>query len=278
MRVDRVMKMDEKTMTECRYSESEGRSSHFHNAYEMLYVRGGTAVVTVSAKEYEVEANTLMFFSNLEEHVTKIVNTPFRRYFVKLDPDLLNRRLASHSWQLSIFKNRPEGFLPFVKVDRYAEEIDMLFRILLREYENPDEYSNDMVESALRQILTFTYRCAPDRFASYNQADQINCAQMQRWIETHFTEEIQIKDITANFYISSSHFSRVFKKATGYTPKQYLMLNRITYAKELLLHSDLNVGEVAHRSGFMDESNFIRYFNRAVGTTPNKYRKLMERR
>ena len=90
--------------------------------------------------------------------------------------------------------------------------------------------------------------------------------------------DIQIKDITENFFISSSHFSRVFKKATGYTPKQYLMLNRITYAKELLVHSDLSVGEVARRSGFMDESNCIRYFKREMGTTPNKYRKLMERR
>ena len=106
--------MDGKIMTECRYSEVEGRSSHFHNAYEMLFVRGGSGTITVSSREYKVEANTLMFFSNLEEHVTKIDQVPFCRYFVKLDPDQLNRQLSNNPWQLSIFKNRPEGFIPHV--------------------------------------------------------------------------------------------------------------------------------------------------------------------
>ena len=269
--------MDERIMTECRYSEVEGRSPHFHNAYEMLFIREGEGTVMVSAKEYKVGANTLMFFSNLEEHVTRIERLPFRRYFVKLDPDQLNRQMNT-PWQLSIFKNRPEGFIHYVKVDRYADEIDALFRMLMAEEEEREEYANEMVVAILRQILILTYRCAPDRFAAATREEQLSCAQMQRWIETHFTEDIQIKDITENFFISSSHFSRTFKKATGYTPKQYLMLNRITYAKELLVHSDLSVGEVAHRSGFMDESNFIRYFKRELGTTPNKYRKLMERR
>lgn len=271
------MSMDGRIMTECRYSEVEGRSSHFHNAYEMLFIREGSGRIEVSGHEYPVGPNTLMFFSNLEEHVTKIEKRPFRRYFVKLDPDQLNCQLSS-PWQLSIFKNRPEGFLPYAKVDRYADEIDALFQMLLKEEERKEEYADEMVLSIVRQILILTYRCEPSRFAVYNREEQLSCAQMQRWIETHFTEDIQIKDITENFFISSSHFSRTFKKATGYTPKQYMMLNRITYAKELLVHSDLSVGEIAHRSGFMDESNFIRYFKREMGTTPNKYRKLMERR
>ena len=56
------------------------------------------------------------------------------------------------------------------------------------------------------------------------------------------------------------------------------MLNRIRNAKELLVHSDLRVREIAHPSSFMDESNFIRYFKRETGSTPSKYRKLMEGR
>ena len=100
--------MAERIMTECHYSEVEGRSSHFHNAYEMLFIRQGSGSIEVSGQEYQVEPNMLMFFSNLEEHVTRITTLPFRRYFVKLDPDQLNRRLST-PWQLSIFKNRQIG-------------------------------------------------------------------------------------------------------------------------------------------------------------------------
>ena len=186
--------MEDKIMTECRYSEVEGRSPHFHNAYEMLFIREGEGTVTVSAKEYKVGANTLMFFSNLEEHVTHIERLPFRRYFVKLDPDQLNRQMNT-PWQLSIFKNRPEGFIHYVKVDRCADQIDTLFRMLMAEENDQEEYANEMVVAILRQILILTYRCAPDRFAAATREEQLSCAQMQRWIETHFTEDIQIKDI-----------------------------------------------------------------------------------
>ena len=74
------MSMDGRIMTECRYSDVEGRSSHFHNAYEMLFIREGSGRIEVSGHEYPVGPNTLMFFSNLEEHVTKIEKRPFRRW------------------------------------------------------------------------------------------------------------------------------------------------------------------------------------------------------
>ncbi len=269
--------MTGKIMTECRYSEVKSRSSHFHNAYEMLFIREGGAVIEVSGKRYQVGANTLMFFSNLEEHTAKVEQLPYRRYFAKLDPDELNRHLSS-PWQLSIFKNRPEGFVHYVGVERYADELDALFQMLLREEQEDQAYSNDLVLSIIQQILILTYRCDPSRFDVYNQEEQMNCAEIQRWIEDNFTKNIQIKDITENFFISSSHFYRSFKRATGYTPKQYLMLNRISYAKELLIHSSLSVSEIARRAGFVDESNFIRYFKQKMGITPNKYRKSMERR
>ncbi|MCI8807117.1 MAG: AraC family transcriptional regulator [Oscillospiraceae bacterium] len=269
--------MSEKIMTECHYSEVESRSSHFHNAYEMLFIRRGSGVIEVGGQEHHVGADTLMFFSNLEEHVTRIQTRPFHRYFVKLDPDRLNRGLST-PWQLSIFKNRPQGFIPYVNVGEYAQEIDGLFRLLLRESRQGGEYSDELVLSVVRQILILTYRCEPSRFALCDQEEQRSCAQMQHWIETHFTENVQIKDITENFFISSSHFCRTFKRATGYTPKQYLMLNRVAHAKELLVHSDLRISEISRRSGFMDESNFTRYFKRETGNTPSEYRKLMEGR
>lgn len=269
--------MTGRILTECHYSEVEGRSSHFHNTYEMLFIRQGSGSIKVSGQEYHVGPDTLMFFSNLEEHVTHIESRPFHRYFAKLDPDLLNQGLST-SWQLSIFKNRPKGFLPFVNVEKYGDEVDGLFRLLLRESREEGQYSDELVLSIVRQILILTYRCEPNRFALCNQEEQRRCAQVQHWIETHFTEDVQVKDITENFFISSSHFCRIFKRATGYTPKQYLILNRIAYAKELLVHSDLQVNEIARRSGFMDGSNFIRHFKRETGLTPNKYRKTAERK
>jgi len=264
--------MNGRIMTECHYSEVEGRSSHFHNTYEILFVRQGHVRIRVSNNEYHVGPNTLVFFSNLEEHVTQVEEYPFCRYFVKLDPELLSRKLGS-MWQISILKNRPQNFIHWVNVDRYAETVDALFRMLLDEYRCGDEYSDEMVISIVRQILVYTSRSAPERFAQVNRQQLQNCAKVQRWIEQHFTEEVRIRDISESLYVNAAQLSRDFKKATGYTTKQYLMLNRITYAKDLLVHTDMSIGEICSRCGFMDTSNFVRYFKREMGATPGGYRK-----
>lgn len=260
-------------MTEFRYSEVEPIGSHFHNSYEVMLVVAGEADVTVGEERYRVGADTLVFFSNLEEHVTKVVTEPFCRYFVKLDPQQLNLHLGS-MWQLSVFKNRSPGFIHWMDVSSCAATMRDLFRMLGEESGVCDGYTDDIVISIFRQVLLLASRAAPDRF-DFNGSEELkNCAKVQLWIEQHFAEDIRIQDITDKLLLNSAQLSRAFKKATGYTPKQYMMLNRIALAKELLIHTDGSVNEIANRSGFMDASNFIRYFKQEQGVTPNEYRRI----
>ena len=50
------------------------------------------------------------------------------------------------------------------------------------------------------------------------------------------------------------------------------MQGRLAAAKDLLIHSDLPVSEVAFHVGFSDVNNFIRAFRRETGCTPLRYR------
>ncbi|MGD1914098.1 MAG: helix-turn-helix domain-containing protein [Rivularia sp. (in: cyanobacteria)] len=72
---------------------------------------------------------------------------------------------------------------------------------------------------------------------------------------------------------SSVHFTRMFKKATGQTPREYLMHHRINKAKHLLENKELSIIEVAYQSGFSSHAHFSTQFRRLVGTPPQAYRK-----
>jgi len=48
---------------------------------------------------------------------------------------------------------------------------------------------------------------------------------------------------------------------------------RMNKAKELLLHSDLPIADIAERTGFTNSSYFYRTFKRCNGVTPNEYRR-----
>jgi AraC family transcriptional regulator len=74
--------------------------------------------------------------------------------------------------------------------------------------------------------------------------------------------------------LSRSHFARAFKSAVGVPPLQWLKIQRVERAKELLLNSKLPIDEIAYHCGFADQSHFTRAFARIVNVTPGVWRRM----
>ena len=100
--------------------------------------------------------------------------------------------------------------------------------------------------------------------------------QEVRWakefIRAHLHQNVSVAELAASAQLSSSHFIRRFKLATGLAPHQYLNRCRVERAKELLGSPDLTIAEVAQEVGFFDQSHLIRHFKYWVGVTPKTYR------
>ena len=72
--------------------------------------------------------------------------------------------------------------------------------------------------------------------------------------------------------MSPYHFARLFKQATGVSPRQFVIRRRIEAAKILLAARRLSIGEVALAVGFCSQSHFTTSFRRSTGITPGHYR------
>ena len=95
------------------------------------------------------------------------------------------------------------------------------------------------------------------------------------FMEKNCTAQISLDDMADKANVSSRHFCRLFKAAFGMRPFEYLNGCRIKKAKELLVSSyELQVTEVAKKSGFMDPSYFCLVFKEHTGTTPVSFRNL----
>ena len=73
--------------------------------------------------------------------------------------------------------------------------------------------------------------------------------------------------------VSYYHFSRLFKKATGFNYQNYCNHLRLQRAEELLLHSNLSISEITAAIGMETNSGFTRLFKRAYGISPMQYRR-----
>ena len=92
------------------------------------------------------------------------------------------------------------------------------------------------------------------------------------YIHRHISDEISIADISASCCLSPFHFSREFKKITGFSPYEYLLKLRIAKAKQLL-KSNESVTSAAFNAGFNSVENFSYGFKRIVGLSPDQYKK-----
>lgn len=96
--------------------------------------------------------------------------------------------------------------------------------------------------------------------------------QAIEFIEAHLDQSFTLAQLADALGMSLYHFCRQFKQSTGVAPYQYITRRRIEQAKQLLLHSQLSITDIALQVGFATPSAFTRLFHRITGTTPKDYR------
>jgi len=92
------------------------------------------------------------------------------------------------------------------------------------------------------------------------------------YVGDNLSGDLSLSGMAAAANLSPYHFARAFKRSTGLSPHQYVLRRRMERAKELLVDTELQVGEVAKRVGFASPSHFSQQFRRVIGTTPSDLR------
>lgn len=118
------------------------------------------------------------------------------------------------------------------------------------------------------------YHYGPDTpYKAIKVTSAINHPQIKKaveYIHAYYMRDLSLAEIAAAASLSVAHFTRLFRKATGYTPHDYLIRHRVEQAYFLFQQRKYSGAEIARQVGFYDESHLLRYFKRIYGTTPAK--------
>ncbi|GAA0784049.1 GlxA family transcriptional regulator [Marinobacterium sediminicola] len=100
---------------------------------------------------------------------------------------------------------------------------------------------------------------------------------VQHHIHRDFGKPLSVSQMAAQANLSERTFIRRFSKATGLRPGEYLQLQRVHKARELLENSATTVERVAWQVGYEDVGAFRRMFQKQTGLTPSHYRERFSR-
>lgn len=102
--------------------------------------------------------------------------------------------------------------------------------------------------------------------------------QAIRFMSLHYTQPVSIDQLSRTLGYHRTHLSRMFKRTTGLSPKQYLMQIRLERAQTLLSDTSMPIDQVASAVGFNDPLYFSKKFKDWAGTSPSTYRKELPQR
>lgn len=88
------------------------------------------------------------------------------------------------------------------------------------------------------------------------------------YMENNYSENITLELLAQKLYISTTQLSKIFREVSGLSPINYLINIRLKRAKELLIHSNLSIKEVAAKVGYDDPSYFSKLFKKRYGKAP----------
>ncbi|MCF2532288.1 helix-turn-helix domain-containing protein [Yinghuangia soli] len=104
-------------------------------------------------------------------------------------------------------------------------------------------------------------------------SDDDSLAPVLEWAMRNLDAPLTVEDLAARAGMSPRTFHRRLRGATGTTPMQWLLGQRLARAQSLLEATDLPIDRVAEGSGLGTANNLRRQFGLHVGVSPTAYRR-----
>lgn len=247
----------------------------------IYYVVEGHAEILLSNKKLELTAGRLYLIPPFTTH-HYVCDGRFIHYYVHFyeQKDITQQGLFD------------EWSMPF-ETDCLVGELDMMKHLcqlmphLKLSNSNPETYDNHArlmdvlqeesqrplyermeVQGILQILLSRFLRHAHQQLPFHDN----RIRHALTFIHQNINKKIYLEALATETCVSKDHLIRIFKKATGETPANYITRKKLERAELLLTTTIIPVKNIATELGYDDISYFIRIFRKHSNMSPQEYR------
>lgn len=190
---------------------------------------------------------------------------------VALSPDRI-RQLAGREFDAEGFEWHPP---PLGCVDTRAQAIA---RIIRDEMQSGAPGAHDCVEALLTVLGIHVLRRYSSLGAKLCSRPRGGLApttwrRVDDFIRSNLSAKLGVDRLAQVARMSPSHFTRSFRESSGQSPHQYVLAARVEAARQMVLHSDRPLAQIAQLSGFSSNSHMTYTLMRVLGSNPTEMRR-----
>jgi AraC-like DNA-binding protein len=114
--------------------------------------------------------------------------------------------------------------------------------------------------------------------------DAILVARIKGVITEMVYSNEEVPKVNDSDYISGklsydyTYLANTFSEVKGMTIQQFIIINKIERAKELILYDELNLTEISHRLNYSSVAHLSNQFKKITGLTPTFFKQLGKKR
>ncbi|MBR6373301.1 MAG: helix-turn-helix domain-containing protein [Victivallales bacterium] len=250
---------------------------HGHDFYELAVVIRGKAVHVFKKQRLTISTGSVILLAPREKHRYEFEEPLYLMNFI-FSPSFLRswkRQLKQLKHYQVLFGKHEEK--PDLHIDPGTLlEIELSLNAIAMETNKMMEGADILLQSELMRVLVLILRNIQQNTEyQFPHGDVISATS---YMAQNFQDDISVADLAKNAFMSESTFYRKFRREFKMTPMEWLLNLRIKMAKNLLLRSDMTIGEVAASTGFSDQFYFARTFKKATGYAPRQYSREMRKK
>jgi len=245
--------------------------AHDHDFYEIFLVVKGKCYHIIDQRKILISRGQMVFIRPADVHKYERYNN---EEFNAINLAFLEENLRT----LQTYLDNNVGFekliqAPLPPLVSLGDEQLMRILYLLEQLHVTPHNNINLIKLRLKALLV-------EIFVHYFDKNAVqSITERPIWLEKLLLQMNQPANFTRGLSClielsckSQEHVSRVFKEYLQMTPSAYVKELQLTYASNLLLHSNKHIDEIALISGFDNLSYFYRVFQKKFGLSPGKFR------
>lgn len=232
---------------------------HSHNVCEMTFLISGDVSWVIEGKTYKMRKNDLVILRpNVVHGVHVHSDEPYERYNISFNDKILaDNALDDIDKKIEVVNLSSNTHITdlFEKLDFYSKAF---------QGERAKILISNIVEELVFNLTLQASGKSDENITLFNPM----LSRALEYIDTNYTECIDLDDICRELYISKSYLHSLFSEHLRLSPKKYVNLKRLAYAQHLI-RKGKKPYDMYQKCGFSDYSSFYRNYKNHFGNAPS---------
>jgi len=247
-------------------------AEHGHSYVELLLCLRGACEHLINGKSGTAEAGDLIVMHPGWTHELRapLLFEHMTIAFTETAPETVAPELTGYEGFKRLFRPARDETARIRLSGGGYKEVKELANSMLREYKEKRPGWQTFMRAYFSSLVALLSRLKMEK---PEDAGLSRLNGVLSYIETNFRSRIKMDRLAKMSGLSESQLHRLFKKAYGTSPIDYLIKVRIEEAKRLLLLEGdrVSIAELASATGFADGNYLCRAFKKTIGVPPRRY-------